>query len=94
MYYVIEVDYVRLYDDKVCNAYYANDRASGGYPYFSSTPIESQVRTFTTPEDAIEFVKEELKDPNSEFYKDERVKSKPRIVKTIFEKVYDFGKEE
>lgn len=44
-----KVDCIRLFDDKVCNAYYANDRASGGYPYFSSTPIESQVRTFTTP---------------------------------------------
>jgi len=94
MYYVIEVDYNRLFDDKLVNAYYAIDRGSGGCPYFSSTPIESQVRTFTTPEDAIKFVKEELEDPNSEFIKDERVKSKPRIVRTVFEKVYDFGKEE
>lgn len=60
MYYIIEVDYVRLFDDKPCNAYYANDRASGGCPYFSSTPIESQVRTFTTPEDAIKNYSKEL----------------------------------
>lgn len=94
MYYIIEVDYNRLFDGKLVNAYYSIDEPSGGCPYFSSNPININIRTFTSLEDAIEFVKEELKDPNSEFFKDERVKSKPRIVRTIFEKVYDFGKEE
>lgn len=50
--------------------FYANDRASGGYAYFSECITCPEVRGFKTLEDAKNFLKDEykLKDGKMEFY--------------------------
>lgn len=55
---------------KLQEGFYANDRRSGGYAYFSEDIICPEVKEFSSLEDAKKFLKEQyrLKDGKMEFY--------------------------
>lgn len=55
---------------EIKEGFYANDRASGGYVYFSDCITCPEVKEFNSLEDAKKFLKDEyrLKDGKMEFY--------------------------
>lgn len=58
------------FNGELKEGFYANDRASGGYTYFSDCITCPEVKEFNSLEDAKKFLKDEyrLKDGKMEFY--------------------------
>lgn len=57
--YVICANVTR--ENNTITGYLATDRASGGYPYFSTTINNSEIRTFESVEAARKFIETDLK---------------------------------
>jgi hypothetical protein len=85
--YFIAQEMLNFKKEKV-TGYYAQDRASGGYPYFNDSINCSEVKAFKTLEDAKQFLKEEyrIKDGKLGFngYGQDNLIGFPRIVKLSF----------
>lgn len=85
--YFIAQEMLNYRKEKVIG-YYAEDRASGGYPYFNDCLNNSEVKTFKTLEDAKQFLKEEYQTKDGKlgfkgYYQDNLI-GFPRIVKLSF----------
>lgn len=49
-------------ENNIVTGYLATDKASGGYPYFSTSINNSEIRTFESVEAARKFIETDLKD--------------------------------
>ena len=71
---------------EITEQFYANDRNSGGYPYFSNHINNSEVKSYDNIEDAKKYLKEEycIRDGKLQFnaYYGDNIVGLPYIVKT------------
>ena len=73
-------------DGSITERFYAHDKASGGYPYFSKDITNCEVKEFSTLENAKKFLKENyiIKDGKMQFYAyyENNIVGFPYIIKT------------